>query len=462
MVAGHPRRGCVGRTVTVVPSRAETWRCPIGADRGHVGRPWLNGLVRGDVIEVRGGGPLHGEVVIGGAKNSVLKLMAAALLARGTTVLTNVPDITDVTDMAELLEAMGLTVRRDGDRIEIDRPDEINPEAPYELVERMRASIVVLGPLLASVGRARIALPGGDDFGHRPVDLHQRSLEAMGATFATSHGDLEATTAQLVGTEVALEFPSVGATENVMMAAVLAKGTTVIENAAREPEISDLASMLNRMGGRIVGIGSSRLEIEGVDELLPVEHHVIPDRIEAATFLAAVGIAGGEITLVGARHDHMDMLACKLGDMGMRISPTSDGIWAMAQSRPTATDVATLPYPGVASDYKPLLVAMLTVADGTGIVTENIFGGRFRYVSELVRMGADIRVEGHHAVVHGCERLSAAPVRASDIRAGAALAIAALKADGLTRLADAHHIDRGYERFVDKFAALGADIKRAD
>jgi UDP-N-acetylglucosamine 1-carboxyvinyltransferase len=420
----------------------------------------LNGPVSGDVLEVRGSGPLEGQVVIGGAKNSVLKLMAASLLARGTTVLTNVPDITDVADMAELLSAMGLTVRRDGHRLEIDRPESVAAEAPYELVERMRASILVLGPLLASVGQARVALPGGDDFGHRPIDLHLRSLEAMGAKVTSAHGYVEAIAPQLVGTEITLEFPSVGATENVMMAAVLAKGTTVIDNAAREPELSDLASMLNRMGARIVGIGSSRLVIDGVDELTPVEHRVIPDRIEAATYLAAVGVTGGEITLVGARHDHMDMLVTKLGDMGMRISPTSAGMWAMAGERPTSTDVSTLPYPGVASDYKPLLVAMLCVADGTGIVTENIFGGRFRYVSELIRMGADIRVEGHHAVVRGCDRLSAAPVRASDIRAGAALAVAALRADGVTRIADAQHIDRGYEDFVGKLGALGADIRR--
>jgi UDP-N-acetylglucosamine 1-carboxyvinyltransferase len=420
----------------------------------------LNGPVSGDVLEVRGSGPLEGQVVIGGAKNSVLKLMAASLLARGTTVLTNVPDITDVADMAELLSAMGLTVRRDGHRLEIDRPESVAAEAPDELVERMRASILVLGPLLASVGQARVALPGGDDFGHRPIDLHLRSLEAMGAKVTSAHGYVEAIAPQLVGTEITLEFPSVGATENVMMAAVLAKGTTVIDNAAREPELSDLASMLNRMGARTVGIGSSRRVIDGVDELTPVEHRVIPDRIEAATYLAAVGVTGGEITLVGARHDHMDMLVTKLGDMGMRISPTSEGMWAMAGERPTSTDVSTLPYPGVASDYKPLLVAMLCVADGTGIVTENIFGGRFRYVSELIRMGADIRVEGHHAVVRGCDRLSAAPVRASDLRAGAALAVAALRADGVTRIADAQHIDRGYEDFVGKLGALGADIRR--
>ncbi len=416
----------------------------------------------GGRLRIRSGGPLEGSVKVGGAKNSVLKLMAASVLAVGTTVIRNVPDITDVTDMAELLESMGLTVRRDGDRLEIDRPAHIVPEAPYELVEKMRASIVVLGPLLASEGRARVALPGGDDFGHRPVDIHLSALEALGAEVTSAHGYIEATAERLVGAAVSLEFPSVGATENLLMAAVRAKGTTVIDNAAREPELSDLASFLNHMGARIMGIGSSTLTIEGVDELSPVEHEVIPDRIEAATFLAAVGVAGGEITLTGARHDHMDMLITKLGDMGMRISPTPDGIWAMSKGRLRATDVSTLPYPGVATDYKPLLVAMLSVADGTGIVTENIFGGRFRYVSELVRMGAHIKIEGHHAVVRGREMLSGAPVRAPDIRAGAALAIAALGAEGETVISDAFHLDRGYENFAAKLRSLGADVTRLE
>ena len=244
------------------------------------------------------------------------------------------------------------------------------------------------------------------------------------------------------------------------MAAVLAKGETVIENAAREPEIADLAAFLNRMGATIVGAGSSTITIEGVDELSPVEHEVIPDRIEAATFLAALGVAGGEIVIEGARPDHMDMLMQKLGDMGVRISSHPDGVWGMARGRLRAADVSTLPYPGVATDYKPLLVSMLAVADGVGIVTENLFSGRFRYVDELVRMGADIRTEGHHAVVRGVERLSGAPVRAHDIRAGAALVVAGLGAEGETVVADAHHIDRGYDRFVEKLQALGADVER--
>ena len=406
-------------------------------------------------------GPLSGTVPIAGAKNSVLKLMAATALAEGRFELTNVPRISDVDCMGELLGSMGMTVTASDDHsLVIEHHDGLVPEAPYELVERMRASIVVMGPLVARYGRARVALPGGDDFGPRPIDMHLRALEQLGATFETAHGYIEARADRLVGTRILLEFPSVGATENALMAAVLAKGTTVIDNAAREPEIADLASFLTRMGAKILGAGSSTIEVEGVDELSAVEHRVVPDRIEAATFLAAVGVAGGEITLTGARADHMDMLIAKLGEMGMRISPTADGLWAMAPGRLLATDVSTLPYPGVATDYKPLLVAMLATADGVGIVTENLFSGRFRYVDELVRMGADIRTEGHHAVIRGVEQLSGAPVRAPDIRAGAALVVAGLRAEGETVVAGADHIDRGYERFVEKLRALGAAVDR--
>jgi UDP-N-acetylglucosamine 1-carboxyvinyltransferase len=412
-------------------------------------------------IIVHPGGPLEGRVTVGGAKNSVLKLMAATCLAEGTYVLHRVPRITDVDCMGDLLASMGMTVTRTApDELTIVHPPGIVPEAPYELVERMRASIVVLGPLLARYGRARVALPGGDDFGPRPIDMHLRGLEQLGARFESVHGYIEATADELIGTTIVLEFPSVGATENAMMAAVLATGTTVIDNAAREPEIADLASFLNRMGARVLGAGSSTLTIEGVDEMAAVEHQVVPDRIEAATFLAALGVAGGEITLDGARADHMDMFIQKLGEMGMRISPESDGIWAMAPHRLRAVDVSTLPYPGLATDYKPLFVAMLTTASGVGIVTENIFSGRFRYIDELVRMGADIRTEGHHAVVRGQDRLSGAPVRAPDIRAGAALVVAALGAEGETVVSDAEHIDRGYEDFVEKLVGIGADVSR--
>jgi UDP-N-acetylglucosamine 1-carboxyvinyltransferase len=412
---------------------------------------------------VRPNGPLHGTVAISGAKNSALKLMAAALLAEGEHVLQQVPDITDVAYMAELLTSMGARCGRpEAGTLRIGVPAELTAEAPYELVEKMRASIVVLGPLLARFGFARVALPGGDDFGPRPIDMHLSGLAELGATFSTAHGYIEGRCHRLSGARVVLEFPSVGATENLLMAAVLAKGTTVIDNAAREPEIADLAAYLNRMGGRVLGAGTSTIEIEGVEELQPVEHAVVPDRIEAATFLAAVGVAGGEVVLEGARSDHMDMLVQKLGQMGMRISPDSAGVWASAAGRLRSVDVSTLPYPGIATDYSPLFVALLTVADGVGIVTDNIFAGRFRYVDELVRMGADIRTEGHHAVVRGVERLSGAPVRAPDIRAGAALVVAALGAEGETVVTDAVHVARGYERFTAKLRSLGADIEEVD
>ncbi len=403
-------------------------------------------------------GPLSGEVSIRGAKNSVLKLMAATVLAPGRSVLRNVPQILDVRWMAELLGSMGSTVTADGATVTVDTPTDLVPEAPYELVERMRASIVVLGPLLARFGRARVALPGGDDFGPRPIDMHLRALRDMGAEFRTEHGYVEATAARLHGTRILLEYPSVGATENALMAAVLAEGTTVIDNAAREPEIADLVAFLNRMGAHILGAGSSTLQIEGVEELSAVEHRVIPDRIEAATYLAAVGIAGGEITLRGARADHMAMLVRKLGQMGMRISPEQDGIWAMAPGRLRSVDVSTLPYPGLATDYKPFLVTMLAVSEGVGIVTENLFAGRWRYVDELRRMGADIRTDRNHAIVKGVPRLSGAPVRAPDIRAGAALVLAGLAAEGETVVADAHHVARGYEDLVGGLRSLGADV----
>jgi UDP-N-acetylglucosamine 1-carboxyvinyltransferase len=412
-----------------------------------------------DRFVVHPGPPLEGTVRVGGAKNSALKLMAASLLAEGTYVLRNVPAIADVETMADLLTSMGVDVSRSApDEITIVRPADCEPEAPYELVERMRASIVVLGPLLAAFGRARVAMPGGDDFGSRPIDMHLKGLESMGVTFEFAHGYIEARADQLTGARILLEFPSVGATENALLAGVRAKGTTVIDNAAREPEIADLAAFLNRMGAQIVGAGSSTIEVEGVEELQSVTHEVIPERIEASTYLTAVALAGGEATIEGARAEHMDMLIAKLGDMGVRIAGTSDGLWVSRTQRLKSIDVVTLPYPGIATDYKPFFVTLLAVADGVGIVTENIFSGRFRYVAELARMGADVRTEGHHAVVRGVERLSGAPVRAPDIRAGAALVLAGLVADGETVVSDAFHVERGYERFAEKLQSLGADV----
>src|SRR5579864_4678634 len=418
-----------------------------------------------DRFLIRPAGELAGTVTVQGAKNSALKLMAATLLAEGEYALRRVPNIDDVGIMTDLLTSMGVEVRRDhGGALVIRCGPSCTPEAPYELVERMRASIVVLGPLLARFGSARVAMPGGDDFGSRPIDMHLRGLEALGATITFAHGVIDARADLLRGGKVVLDFPSVGATENLLLAAVLAKGTTTIDNAAREPEIADLAAFLNRMGAIVEGAGTSTITVEGVEDLAPADHEVIPDRIEAATYLAAVGMAGGEILLAGARADHMDMLVHKLGAMGVGVSETLDGLWAArpGQQRLAAVDVATLPYPGVATDYKPLLVTLLSIADGVGVVTENVFAAnRYAYVAELQRMGADITLASHHAVVRGVPRLSGAPVKATDIRAGAALVVAGLAAEGETVVSGAHHVDRGYEDMAAKLGALGADIRRA-
>lgn len=410
---------------------------------------------------VRSGNRLEGEVAISGAKNSVLKIMAATVLAEGRFVISNVPRISDVTYMAELLAGVGSDVHWSGaNELVIVTPEEITPVAPYNLVKQIRASISLLGPLLARCGEASVALPGGDDFGPRPIDMHLQALEELGAEIEVSHGVVTAKAANLIGARVVLEFPSVGATENILMAALRAKGETIIENAAREPEIADLASCLSQMGASIAGAGTSTLVVEGGNELHPVQRAVIADRIEASTFLAALGVAGGEIMLRGARLDHIDMIARKLGEMDMRISPSSEGLWAMCDRRLRAADISTLPYPGIPTDMKPLLVALLAFADGVGIVTENLFAGRFRYVDELVRMGADIRTEGQHAIVRGKETLSGAPVQGHDIRAAAALLVAGLGAEGTTEVSGAHHIDRGYENIDEKLRGLGADVGR--
>ena len=325
---------------------------------------------------MRPSGPLSGAVQLSGAKNSALKLMAACLLAEGTSQLLDVPNIADVTIMSEVLGAIGASVERlAGDRIEVTTPSDLVPVAPYELVERMRASIVVLGPLLARKGFARVSLPGGDDFGSRPIDIHLRALSELGAEFSTEHGYVEGRCDRLIGTRVVLEYPSHTATDNVLMAAVTAKGTTIIDNAAREPEVQDLAEFLTAMGARIEGAGTSRIEVEGVDELRPATHRTIGDRVEAATFLVAVGLAGGEAHVRGARADHMEMLLDKLGRMGMELEIEATGIYCRASGPLESVDVATLPYPGVATDYKPLLVTLLAVATGVAVVTENLFAG---------------------------------------------------------------------------------------
>jgi UDP-N-acetylglucosamine 1-carboxyvinyltransferase len=412
-----------------------------------------------DSFVVVGGNRLQGAVRIGGAKNSALKLMAACLLADGRTTIENVPRIVDCSTMAEVLEHLGAGVTWDGETVEIDTSPVDRQDAPYELVSRMRASIIVLGPLLARYGRARVAMPGGCNIGSRKIDLHTRGLERMGAKFRYEHGYLEAT-GELRGVVISLDFPSVGATENIMMAAVAARGTTVIENAAREPEIVDLGEFLSAMGARISGAGTPTVEIEGVDRFQSVRHRVIPDRIEAGTFAIAVCATLGEAVLQGARSDHLDLPLSKLAEAGAQISEEDEGIRVGMEERPFAVDFVTLPYPGFATDLQPQMMALLATARETSIVTENVFESRFMFVDELNRMGADIRVEGHHAVIRGVERLSAAPVRALDIRAGAAMVIAALTADGNTKVTDVHYIDRGYEDFEGKLTALGAEVGR--
>jgi UDP-N-acetylglucosamine 1-carboxyvinyltransferase len=413
-----------------------------------------------DRLWVTGGARLAGTVRVSGAKNSALKLMAASLLAPGRSVVRNVPRIRDCTVMAEMLEHFGVRVRLSDGVAELDATDVHDVEAPDELVRQMRASIVVLGPLLARCGRARVSLPGGDEIGARPVDLHVRGLERMGATIRSDHGFLVAEAEELRGAAITLDYPSVTATENLMFAAVRARGTTVIDNAAREPEIADVAAYLVAMGARIEGAGSSTIEILGVDTFEAAEHTAIPDRIEAGTWAAAAVITQGEVTVANAHPSHMELFLSKLADVGADISVSDAGLRIRQPGRARAVDFVTLPYPGIATDFQPILLAMLATAEGTSIVTENVFEGRFLYVGELLRMGADIRTEGHHAVIRGVPRLSAAPVRALDIRAGAAMVIAGLGAEGVTEVTDMTHVDRGYEDFEAKLAALGAEVRR--
>jgi len=414
-----------------------------------------------DRLLVTGGPRLSGEVAIGGAKNSALKVMAAALLAEGSTEVHNVPDIADCRTMAEVLERLGARVERRDHALTIDASGPLLMETPYELVRRMRASILVLGPLLARTGRARVAMPGGCNIGRRKIDLHVRGLERMGAEFSYDHGYLVAeASGRLRGTIVSLDFPSVGATENLLMAAVAAAGTTVIENAAREPEIQDLAAFLTSMGARIAGVGTPTIEVEGVDAFRPTSHSVIPDRIEAGTFAIAACLTRGDVLLRGARADHLDLVLAKLDEVGARVAAEEAGVRVAMDGHPRSADLVTLPYPGFATDLQPPIMAMLATAEGTSIITENVFESRFMFVDELNRMGADIRTEGHHAVVRGVDRLSSAPVRALDLRAGAALILAALGADGVTEIFDVDHVDRGYEDIDAKLSALGAEVSR--
>jgi UDP-N-acetylglucosamine 1-carboxyvinyltransferase len=415
-----------------------------------------------DVIKVEGGHPITGEVRVEGAKNSALKLMAATIMAPGVNTLTNVPNISDVHVMGKVLKRLGATIEvADEHTLIIDTTNVSKWEAPYDLVVKMRASTAVLGPLLSRFGKAIIAMPGGCNLGARKIDMHILGLEALGVKFETTHGDIHATSpAGIHGANVTLEFASVGATENLVMASVRAKGTTVIDNAAREPEIVDLANMLNEMGAKVSGAGTPVITIEGVDELHPVTHAVVGDRIEAGTFIAAAAMTGGPIHVTGFKPEHLGLVLKKYEDMGVVIEREEDGVIASAPGRLKAVDIQTLPFPGFPTDMQAQTMAMLAISEGQCVVTENIFENRFMFAGEIARMGANIRIEGHHAIVHGVSGLSGAQVESPDLRGGAALVLSGLIAEGETVVSNIHHIERGYERFVDKLCSLGAKVWR--
>jgi len=414
-------------------------------------------------ITVEGGTPLRGTVRVGGAKNAALKHMVAALLAPGRHCLSEVPRIADVMLMGDLLSHMGCNFQATSGDTAIVVPDQLRPEAPLDLVRQMRASIVVLGPLLARCGQALVALPGGDDLGARPIDMHIDGLRRMGASFQLVHGVLEGQAPHgLRGAEIELPFPSVGATENLMLAGALANGVTTIVNAAREPEIADLADHLIAMGATITGAGTALIHVTGSSELKPADHRIIPDRVEAGTFAIAAAISAGDVTVTGCQPAHLRMELRKLEEAGSEVERGEGWLRVRGPDRPKAVDFATLPFPGFHTDLHPQMVALLATAEGTSIITENLYDARFRYVGELARMGADITTEWQHAVVRGVKELSGCPVLAPDIRAGAALVLAGLRADGLTTIGDAYHIDRGYEDFVGKLASLGAVVGRRE
>jgi len=409
---------------------------------------------------ISGGVPLLGSVAAGGAKNSALKIMAATLLARGTYRIDSVPRIADVSTMRSVLGRLGAHADFTRDRVTITVPESLATEAPYDLVRQMRASIIVLGPLLARTGRARVAMPGGCNIGSRKIDLHLRGLERMGAEISFDHGYLDARCDGLHGAQISLDFPSVGATENLLMAAALAKGTTVIENAAREPEIQDLAGFLRAMGAEIAGAGTPTIEISGVAELDAADHRVIGDRIEAGTFLIAGAATRGDVTVTNIDPEHLDLVLAKLTDAGAMVDAGATSVRVSLEGRPAPVDFVTLPYPGFPTDLQPQMMVLLATADGTSIATENVFESRFMFVDELIRMGSDIRTEGHHAVIRGRPGLQAAEVHAPDIRAGAALVIAGLAASGESEVSGVSYIDRGYEGFEWKLSGLGGGIRR--
>jgi len=419
------------------------------------------GMANADRFRVVGGARLHGEVTISGAKNSALKLMAATLLAPGKSTISNVPDIADVEIMGDLLTRLGCSVKNNNGVVTIDVPLIPGHRADYDLVRKMRASINVLGPLVVRTGKAEVALPGGDAIGSRGLDFHIKGLEALGAVAHIEHGYVVAEAPNgLKGAAVELDFPSVGATENIMTAAVLAKGVTTIDNAAREPDLIDLGDFLIAMGANIKGLGSPTITITGVDSLHPASHTTIPDRIITGTWAFAAAMTKGDITIHGARAQDLELPLEKLASAGAIITTTEDGIRVRMDSRPQSIDVATLPYPGFPTDLLPMVIALNSIADGDAIVTENVFESRFMFVNELMRLGAHISIDGHHAAITGVKELSGAPVEATDIRAGAGLLLAALVSEGETTIDQAFHLDRGYPNFAEQLQSLGAKVTR--
>lgn len=416
-----------------------------------------------EVISVHGNNALSGTVLVSGAKNSALKLMAATLLGSGASTLGNIPNISDIAVMGEVLRRLGATVEREGHTLRIDTADVSSSETPYELVTKMRASIAVLGPLLGRFGNARVAMPGGCQIGARKIDMHLIGLEALGVHFEVDHGILVATTPNgMKGAEVSLEFPSVGATENMLMAAVVAEGQTVIDNAAREPEIADLCNMLNQMGAHVTGMNTSTLEVSGVplSSMHPCDHVCVGDRIEAGTFLVGGALTGGPLTVRGIDPTFLRMAINKLRAMGCTVEIGEDSITVSRDGKLKPVEIQTLPHPGFPTDLQAPFMLLAALADGMSVITENLFESRFMFASELMRMGADITIEDHHALVQGVRSLSGAPVSSTDLRAGAALVLAGIAADGDTCVYGVNHIDRGYEDYVGKLVSLGADVVR--
>jgi UDP-N-acetylglucosamine 1-carboxyvinyltransferase len=413
-----------------------------------------------DKLVIRGGKRLKGVVEISGAKNAALPIMAASLLSTGYSNVLNVPGLKDIMTMGRLLANLGAGFHYNNSKVTISTEKIGIFEAPYDLVRTMRASILALGPLLAKYGRAKVSLPGGCAIGARPINLHLMGLEKMGAEIKLDSGYVVAKTKRLKGASIYFDMPTVTGTENLMMAASLAKGSTLIENAAKEPEIIDLANALISMGARIKGAGHSVIEIEGVDELSPMNYTVIPDRIEAGTFMTIAGITCGDVTLKGCRLDHLDATIMKLKETGLAFEHVTDGIRVIGNSRPKSTNVKTMPYPGFPTDMQAQFMALMCIADGTSIIKENIFENRFMHVAEIRRMGADITVEGGTATVKGVEKLRGAPLMATDLRASASLIVAALAAKGETEVHRIYHLDRGYEKMEEKLAKLGADVRR--